>query len=203
MEEYKSNSYKSKNKLAANTTEKKELKKVVSGVAKTKKKSTLTKFTEVFIPEDVDNVKDYILFDVMIPAAKKLISDSIDALLYGGNSRRSKGGIAGRISYIDYNKASTRDRDRDRYYRDDNRRGTHSSTDIVLESRGDAEAVIMAMDELIEAYGIVSIADFNELVGVSGQYTDNNYGWSDIRSAKVVPVRDGYIIKMPKAMLID
>lgn len=203
MEEYKSNSYKSKNKLGANTTEKKEIKKVVSGVAKTKKKSTLTKFTEVFIPEDVDNVKDYILFDVMIPAAKKLISDSIDALLYGGNSRRSKGGIAGRISYIDYNKASTRDRDRDRYYRDDNRRGTHSSTDIVLETRGDAEAVIMAMDELIEAYGIVSIADFNELVGVNGQYTDNNYGWSDIRSAKVVPVRDGYIIKMPKAMLID
>lgn len=197
MENYQSNSYKSKAKAAP---EKKDVKKVISGTAKVKKKSALTKFTEVFIPEDIDSVKDYILFDVMIPAAKKFLSDSVDALLYGG-TRKSKGGIAGRVSFIDYNKASTRDRDR--YSGSSESRGTHSSTDVIFESRGDAEAVLMAMDELIGVYGVVSIADFNDLCEVSGQYTDNNYGWMNITSAKVVPTRDGYIIKMPKAQLLD
>ena len=59
------------------------------------------------------------------------------------------------------------------------------------------------MDEIIDTYGIVTIADFYDLAGVTGDYTTNNYGWTNIRNAEVVRVRDGYIIKMPKAMPID
>lgn len=202
MEEYPNNSYAHKSKTKKESKEpKKEVKKVISGSAKTKKKSAVTKFAEVFVPDDISNIKDYIIYDVTIPAAKRFLSDSVDAILYGG-SKRSKGGVAGRISYIDYNKVSSRDRDRDRYSRNESR-GSHSSTDVVLESRGDAEAVLMAMDEIIETYGVASIADFNDLVGVTGQYTDNNYGWMNISSARVIGVRDGYIIRMPKASLID
>ena len=63
--------------------------------------------------------------------------------------------------------------------------------------------LISKMDEIIDTYGIVTIADFYDLAGVTGDYTTNNYGWTNIRSAEVVRVRDGYIIKMPKAMPID
>ena len=59
------------------------------------------------------------------------------------------------------------------------------------------------MDEMISVYGIVSVADLYDLIGVTGNYTDNKYGWTDIRSASVVRVRDGYIVKMPKAMPLD
>ena len=60
------------------------------------------------------------------------------------------------------------------------------------------------MDELIATYGVVRVADFYELVGVTGNYTDNKYGWTDIRNASVVRARDGgYIIKLPKAFPID
>ena len=56
----------------------------------------------------------------------------------------------------------------------------------------------------MEAYGLVRVADFYDLVGVTGNYTDNKYGWTNIRSAEIVRLRDGgYVIKLPRAMQID
>ena len=56
------------------------------------------------------------------------------------------------------------------------------------------------MDEMMETYGQVRVADMYDLVGITGEYTDNNYGWTNIRNAEVVRVRDGYKIKMPRAL---
>ena len=74
---------------------------------------------------------------------------------------------------------------------------------LLLESRGEAEDVLERMDELIATYQVVSVADFYDLVGVSGNYTDNKYGWTDIRNASVIRVRDGYMIKLPKALPLN
>lgn len=42
-----------------------------------------------------------------------------------------------------------------------------------------------------------------DLVGITGSYTDNKYGWTNIRNAEIVHVRDGWMIKMPRAVAID
>ena len=70
----------------------------------------------------------------------------------------------------------------------------------MLESRGEADAVLSRMDEIMEEYDIVRVADLYDLVGITGDYTDNKYGWTNIRDAKVVRVRDGYKIQLPRAM---
>ena len=196
-DEYKSNSHKSKE-----VDERKKVGKVVKGKVKTKKKSGITKFTDVFISEDVSSVKSYIIGEVLIPAMKKALSDivtnGIDMILYGesGVSKRKTPGS--RISYTNcYDR-----RDRDRY--DDRRvRTGYDFDDIILDSRGEAEDVLSRMDELIDNYGIVSVADFYDLCGITGSYTDNKYGWTDIRSAQVVRVRDGYKIKLPRALPLN
>ena len=59
------------------------------------------------------------------------------------------------------------------------------------------------LDELIETYGLVRVADLYDLVGITGNYTDNKYGWMNIRNAEIMRVRDGYMIKMPRAVPID
>ena len=68
---------------------------------------------------------------------------------------------------------------------------------------GEARDVLARMDELIDTYGMVSVADLYDLVGISGNYTDNKYGWTNIKSARIVRVRDGYRIEMPRAMVIE
>ena len=81
--------------------------------------------------------------------------------------------------------------------------GSYSYDDIILSTRGEAEDVLSRMDELIETYGLVRVADLYDLVGITGNYTDNKYGWMNIRNAEIMRVRDGYMIKMPRAVPID
>lgn len=203
MEDYKPNShkYKQEQKEKHEQTENKKLEKVISGTAKIKKKTKTGRFAEAFISEDATNVKSYIVSDVLIPAAKKLISDivkdGVEMILYGGTGR-SKRTNGLRADYVSYNRFS--DRRDDRRYADEPRtRSGYRYDEIVLESRGDAEEVLDRMDELIDQYGMVSVADLYEIVGITGEFTDNKYGWTSINTAEPVRTRDGgYVLKLPR-----
>jgi hypothetical protein len=201
MEEYKPNS--DKYKKDKNKEDEKRAEKIVSGSVVTKPKSAIKKFSESFVSEDLKNVKSYVIGDVLIPAIKKAISDivrdGIDMLLYGSSSKRGdRRSSVDRVSYSNYY-------DRDRRILPDTR-STYSGyldRDIILSSRGEAEDVLARMDELMDTYGLVRVADLYDLVGITGNYTDNKYGWTNIRNAEIVHVRDGYLIKMPRAVPID
>lgn len=199
MEDYKSNSHRSKE----NDVEKKPVTKVTKGRVHTKKKSGISKVADNLISEDVHNVKSYILMDVLLPAVKKAISDivtnGVGMILYGETGRTKKSSEA---SYISYKSYSNRDKRDDRYTSSRTRSG-YNHDDIILESRGEAEEVIQRMGELIDTYGVVSVADMYDLVGITCAYTDNKYGWTNIRNAEPIRVRDGYMIKLPKALPID
>lgn len=201
MENYKPNSHKSKEEQKEAGIEKKNLEKVVQGTAKVKKKSKHSKFAEMFIAEDATNVKSYIVSDVLIPAAKKLVSDivkdGIEMILYGGTNRgKRSNGL--RADYVSYNRYA--DRRYDDRPSDSRTRTGYSYDDVILETRGEAEGVLDAMNDVIETYGMVSVMDLYDLVGITGQYTDNKYGWTNIRNAEPVRTRDGYMLKLPKAI---
>lgn len=198
MEDYRPNSHRFKEEQK-NLPEKK-VEKVVSGTVTTKKKN---RFADVFISEDIHSVKNYIVMDVLIPAIKDAIEDiitnGIRMILRGDTAApKSKSGA----SYISYNKYSS-DRREDRRYDPNRTRSGYSYDDVKLESRGEAERVLNHMDDLIETYGHVTVADLYDLVGISGNYTDNKYGWTNLSSAEPVRVRDGYILRLPKALPID
>ncbi|HHU80006.1 MAG TPA: hypothetical protein GXZ35_01555 [Acholeplasmataceae bacterium] len=199
MEEYRPNSHKYKEDQKRAVPEKK-VEKVITGTVKSKKKSEIQKFTDVFISEDVNNVKSYILLEVLVPAIKKAISDivtnGIDMILYGETGKTKSNTAASKVSYRSYY-------DSRRDYSAVRTRTGYNYDDIIFDNRGEAEDVLTRMDELISTYGLVSVADLYDLVGVTGNYTDNKYGWTDIRSASVVRVRDGYMIKLPKALPLN
>lgn len=200
MEDYRPNSHRFKEEQKS--TPEKKVEKVVSGTVTTKKKNRLA---DIFISEDIHSVKNYIVMDVLIPAVKDAIEDiitnGIRMILRGDTAApRSKNGA----HYISYNKYSSDRRDDDRRYDTNRTRSGYSYDDVKLESRGEAERVLTHMDDLIETYGHVTVADLYDLVGVSGSYTDNKYGWTNIRNAEAVRVRDGkYVLKLPKAIPID
>ena len=184
--------------------EKKVIKKVVKGNVKTKKKSGLTKFTDVFISEDISNVKTHVLMDVLLPAGKKLlwdiVTDGLDIILYGG-SGRSKKSSSSKVSYRNYYDRDRRDEPRSSESRS---RSRFDYDDIEYDNRGDAEAVLDQMNEIIDRYGLVTVADMYDMADRTAPYTSNKYGWTSLRSAEVVRVRGGgYIIKLPRAMPID
>lgn len=201
MEQYPANSHAYKEKQKQRESEERKIEKVVSGTAKVKKKSEIRKFTDTFISEDASNVKSYILSDVIVPAAKKLISDivrdGIDMILYGGTGRSSRSS-GSKISYRDYY-----ERGSDRRAISSNSRTRFDYNDILFETRGEAEAVLDSMGDVIERYNFVTVADMYDMADLTAPFTANKYGWTNIRNAEVVRGRDGYTIKLPKASAID
>ena len=188
---YQSNSKKSK----INTVEdKNKVNKIVKGKVKTKKKNGIL---SSFINDDLQDIKKYIVEDVLIPTIKKTITDvvknSIDMFFYGEVSRPNRTNSS-RISYSSYY-------DRDREPR--RRRNDLLIDDIVLESRAEAEEVLDRLDEMIEEFGMASVLNLYDLIGVTAPFTADKYGWTDIRNATAVRVRDGYLLKLPRVMPLD
>ena len=200
MDEYVSNSLKSKEQEKEKTPEKRVEKPVVQVPAKTRKKGELRKFSDVFISEDASNVKSYILQDVLLPTIKDTISNiiksSVDMILFGearrGDSSKSGGYKPSYRSYYD---------DRNDSYRRRDTYTPYSFDDVLLDSRADAEEVLNGLIDIVEKYGVVSVADLYDLVGIVGVYTDNKYGWTDLRTARIERDRSGaYYIKLPRAL---
>ena len=193
MAEYKPNSNKYKSE------QRKKQEKVVQGKVRRKKKSEVSKLKDIFISEDVEDVKSYIIMDVVIPTIKNTILDTVSMCLFGDTAKRSRNHNT--VSYNrDYSSASRSGRT--------NRRNTTSSRydfdDIIFDSRGEAEDVLDHMEEIMASYnGIVTVADFYDLAGVTGNWTDNNYGWTNLSRATVQRTRDGFIINLPKALPVD
>ena len=188
---YQSNSHKSKRN---SVEDKKKVDKIVKGKVKTKKKNGIL---SSFINDDLQDIKKYIVEDVLIPTIKKTITDvvknSIDMFFYGEVSRPNRSNSS-RISYSSYY-------DRDREPR--RRRNDLLIDDIVLESRAEAEEVLDRLDEMIEEFGMASVLNLYDLIGVTAPFTSDKYGWTDIRNATAVRVRDGYLLKLPRVMPLD
>lgn len=201
MDSYKSNSDKSRQEQK----EEKKIEAVITGTAKTRKKSDIRKIAEAFVSEDANNVKSYILMDVIVPAAKKAISDivttAIDMILYGENGRNKKNTTTSKVSYRNYyEQESDTIRSKSSY----DRRGGLDYDDILFDNRGDAESVLDAMNDIISQYGTVSVSDLYDLARVpNDNYTMNRYGWTNIGGATAVKVRDGYILKLPRAIPLN
>ena len=199
MHEYKPNSHRYKEQQKAAAESERKVEKVVTGQVRTRKKSEVAKLADVFISEDVHNVKSYILMDVLVPTIKKaivdIVTDGVNMMFFGGaagkrSSRESK------VSYRNYYDS------RDNNYRE--RSGSRFDfDDIEFDNRGEAEAVLDQMSDMIDRYGIVTVAAMYDMADRSHPFTANKYGWTSISTARVVPTRDGwYVIKLPKAMPI-
>jgi len=162
------------------------------------------KLRDSFIPDDIQDVKSYLIFDTIIPHVKETVLDLINMAFYGEsyggrrNSRRGYYSTNERTSYASYYKS-----DRDREKRDRSRK-SNDIPEIIVESRADGMDVIEEMNNLIDEYDSVSVGDLNQIVGVTGNYQDEKFGWYDISSAKVKRVGpDEYLIDLPRPKPLD
>lgn len=202
---YPPNSHKSKEEQKA-AVEEKRVQKVVKGPVKTKK-NEVRKFADIFISEDVASVKSYIFMDVLVPAIKKAIYDivtnGVDMFLYGGSGKGKSGASGTKVSYRNFydqkNGSNQRGSENNRAH------GGFEYDDIVFSNRGEAEAVKQQMQDTINRYGVVTVADLYDMADLSAPYTSQKYGWMNVSSAEAVRTRrgDGYILKLPRAVPID
>lgn len=211
---YPPNSYKyreEQKKVASNTTnvpEEKRVSKVAQGPVKTKT-NEVRKIADIFISEDISNVKNYIFMDVLVPAIKKAIYDivtnGIDMFLYGGTGKGKSNTTASKVSYRNYYERKDSNNSSYRGSESERSHNVFDYDDIVFSNRGDAEAVKQQMQDCITRYGMVTVADLYEMAdpNLTAPYTSHKYGWISVSNVETQRVRDGYILKLPKAAPIE
>jgi hypothetical protein len=189
MEEYKNNSLKAQTEPK---TEKPKMTPIVKGEVK-KKDSLKSKVLSTFIHEDKESVIEYAIMDVVVPKLKEAAIDVVNgtlSMLFYGDAGKS------RVNYNKSSSASYRQGQRTNYQQESTRSGTEG---IILENRSDAIAVLNQLRDLVTDYDRATVADYYDLVGISSNFTDNNFGWTNLDSAYVSAVRGGYTVILPKA----
>lgn len=207
-ESYPSNSHVSK--AQGEEVKKKKVEKVVKGKVVKRKKSLGRRMSETFLEEDGGSVMQYVIYDILIPAAKDTLSDlvkgGIEMLLYGEGGSRSRETYRDRgrsysQSRVSYNRMYGRDDDRRLSPPRDRRgrRACHDFDDIILDSREEAKMVLDELKNLIDQYDWASVEEFYDLVGMETSYVDCRWGWTNLRDAYIERVRGGgYVIRLPR-----
>lgn len=195
------------------TEERKEVKPIVSsGGASERKKPLGRRLLETFKGEDAQSVGNHILMDVLVPAAKNAISDAvtqgIERMLFGEVRRgTSNRGVrtGGYTSYGSVSRPSGRAFQPDAPNRDISRRArtTHDFREIIIEDRGEAERVLDELGNILDSFDMVTVNDLYTMVDITGNFTDDKYGWTDLRGARVERVRGGYLLNLPPTIPLD
>lgn len=203
--DFPGNSDKSKEKNEIINNKEKKIERIVSGKVIKQQKSFGQKLSETFFGDDARSVGDYLIHDILIPAVKSTLSDivggGIEMLLFGERQKFSSSRMTRDRdrSYIPYNRISRREESfRDNRYLSPSARSRQNFEEIILESRGEAEDVLSHLADLVEDYGVASVGDYYDLLGIESNFTDNKYGWTNVSDGYIERVRNGYSIKLPR-----
>ena len=182
------------------------------GQAKIKKKGVSERLSDTFLSDGAQEVKSHLIWDIFVPAMKETVFDifksGLEMVLFGTGDRsknltRQRRGSSTYVSYGSYyddkQERSRRSGRTGKY----NRNTNHDFRDAIFENKREAEEVLDALVDLTLHYDFATVSDFKQFAGLRAEYTDDSFGWQDLRDAKVIRVRGGYIVDLPKTTPID
>lgn len=191
----------------------KSIKRITEGEVIRRKQPLTKRFKGIFFGGSAREAIGFVGMDVLVPAARDMISHSltelIETMIFGQNRRpRTFRPEPYRTNYNGLSRpgnsygapAWRNDPRRDMSPRS---REVHNFDEIMLESRGEAEQVIDTLYEIVREYNQATVSDLYQLVGITSAYTDQKYGWTDLRGANVQHVRGAYLLNLPKPVPLD
>lgn len=207
MDQFPSNSRRPQNSVP---DEPKKIDRIVQGEVVRRKTPLGRRMAQNLIGGDVQSVWGYVFGEVLIPAARDMVADAVsggvERMIFGDSSpasRRSRGtrnGSSNRVPYNNYSHPAGRAGrpDGDNRQISQRARATHAFDEIILTTRVEAEEVMDRLGDLVERYELVTVSDLYRLVGVTGTYTDEKWGWEDLRTASISRIRNGYLLNLPR-----
>lgn len=207
VDEFPGNRNKDKERPRAQHKPEKKVERVTQGDVVRRKKPLARRFKDTFFGGDTRGVMEFLAGDVLIPSLKDTIADlvtqGIERLIFDDvrSSPRRGGRYRDPRGRVRYDRYSHRDEPRNMSRRG---RAMHDFDEIILDSRAEAEEVIERLFDLVSQFDQATVADLYELVGISGNYTDDKWGWDDLRGAGVTRLSNGsYLLELPKPIPLD
>lgn len=198
MEQFPPNSVKSK----APQPEEKKIERVTTTDPTRRKKGLGKQFQNTFFGGDFKTASQYVIFGVLIPAAKEALveagSAGFEKLIFG-DKRRGGPRSGSPLGHVAYNRMGLQAQPQvSRPALSQRGRAQHDFDEIVLESRQEAEAVLDQLYDLLSKYDEVTVSDLYELSGIKSNHVDKQWGWSNLKGSGVSRVRGGYLLDLPE-----
>lgn len=184
----------------------KKVEKVVTGEVTLRKKPMGKKFAETFFGGSAKEAGSAMVWQVLLPKTKEMIADAttsyIQQMLFGDHARVINKGKPepGRVNYgASYKAASAHPAMQDPRVLSRRARASHDFSEVVLESRSEAQGVLDGLYALLSQYHVVSVADLYDLIGVSvnGDYTADNWGWTSLQGSGIAYAAGRYLLDLP------
>lgn len=180
----------------------KKFQKVVKGKVTLKEQNDIQKIANEFLAEYLKTVKNRIVVDYLLPMLKNglwsIFNSAVSIALFGedrsrGSSSNYSGSRTQRNSYDTYYQGGSGNRQGN-----PNRAAGRSLQNLDFEFRADADDTLSQMYDAIRQYGQVSVGDLWDLMGVSNESTDYNYGWYNLDGAFIKGIPGGYRLMLPR-----
>jgi hypothetical protein len=188
-----------------------QLKMVAKGKGKVSSNAGKLKVSDIFLPDDVGSIKEYLLVEVIVPKIKDSILSVVETLLYGhsvGVRKRRPYGM--KVSYRDYY-----DDDRFAYSGRSNRPanpyrsnfGRFHNTDVSYETEEDALDALEYLRDIESRGHVIRVQDVYDYIGESAPWTSNDWGWYRLGRVDAIEVEIDdelrWILTLPKAIPVE
>lgn len=195
------------NKAASENPQKKKVDPPnLKGKVKVKKRNGVVKFAEAFLPEDRKDVSNYIATEVFIPTVKKILEQVFHIFLYGISDSYLSGGSS-RHESRSYQNYYDRKRSVASPRRSQQSRSVYiSDEDFVFEEKEDAEDFLKWMMQVIREDGYIRLSETKEEFGMTWDYTEAKYGWSNLNGWRIIDTHDPdgrYVLRLPKPFPVE
>lgn len=194
---------------AAPAPQREKLESVVKkGTVIQKKPNILKRTARSMVADDVQNVGDFVVTDILVPALRNLIYD----VIVGGAGRTIFGSAQARRPGMSPGLFGTAQNLKTAYHAASNPQAAAASqpagmtkqaqarfdfSEISLTDHSEALYIIELLKGRVAEYGTASVADLYDLLGHTGAFTDQNWGWSDLSNARVHQNRAGFVLDLP------
>lgn len=154
-----------------------------------RKISPVREIFKAIFPGGFNQIKEQLIWDIFVPWAQDMLHNGWQGLgdvIFPGSNRSKPSGNPEHYSYNESYKPKTYSS----YYEYDMK---------PFRTQSEAEKALNDLHAIMMKYGVVTLLDFNERVGNETNPTQANYGWTNINSADIRRVRDGWLVEMPSA----
>src|SRR5436190_13711521 len=177
--------------------EDKKVERVTTSEPIRRKKGLGKQFKNTFFGGDAKGALSFVLFGVLVPAAKDALADAgaqgIERLIFGESRHKRSAPPSGPSGYISYNRYAPSRPGSEAPARSISRRARarHDFDEIILRTRPAAEEVIDRLYDLISRYEAASVAELYDHVSLDSSHTDCKWGWTELRGAQARKIGDG------------
>lgn len=182
---------------ATNKPNREKVKPVIKNPGEIKKKNAFEKFKDTFLGDNLEHVIDYLVGDVVVPAIKDLIANtiigSVEMSLFGERRTRARGTYSGGSIYTGgtpYNTLYSTNPSANPYTQQA-RRAANAGVSITYQTDQDAGDVWESTLGIFEEVKSVAVAEVYDLSGMTPSVQDYKHGWYDLRGVTKTILEDG------------